>query len=353
MELQNIVRSFIPDRDILSIKPYGNGHINSTYKVVFSNSQNEYILQKINTNVFKSPNDIIQNHFKIQSFFQSDNSELKIPHLIPTKEKEYLFTDENKDVWRLMNFIKDSYSIEVLTKNAQAYEAGKAFGWFLNQFSNVNPLEFKEAIKDFHSLTFRLNQFNDAILKDSANRLSKVLNIVDFYKDRELKLMQIEDLIQNKEIPVRLVHNDTKINNLLYRDHKAVAVIDLDTVGPGTIIFDYGDALRTICNTKAEDENDIETVGFNMEAFECFTKGYLEKTKTVLTDAETETMHMAPVYMTFIMGIRFLTDYLNGDVYYKTNYDNHNLIRSLVQKQLIEKMENRIDELKSIIDKYK
>ena len=140
MELNNIVKQFIPDKDILSIESYGKGHINSTYKIVFANSQNEYILQKINTDVFKIPEDIIKNHFKLQSFLDPENSELKIPYLIPTKENEYLYQDENNDVWRLMNFIKDSYSIEVVTENNQAYEAGKGYGWFLKRFFKLNAI---------------------------------------------------------------------------------------------------------------------------------------------------------------------------------------------------------------------
>lgn len=353
MELENIVQRFVPNKEILILKPYGNGHINSTYKVSFVNCEKEYILQKINTEVFKSPDILIQNHLKLQNLFNHSKNEIQIPYLIPTIEKEYLVRDEDNDVWRMMNFIQDSYSIDVVKQNDQAYEAGKGFGWFLDKCFDANPSIFKEAIKDFHSLSFRLDQFNDAIIKDKAKRLSSILDIVDFYKDRELVLRQIEDLIQDDELPVRVVHNDTKINNLLFREDKAVAVIDLDTVGPGSVIYDYGDSLRTICNTKAEDENNIESVDFNLSAFESFTKGYLEKTKSKLTETELQTLHMAPKYMTYIMGIRFLTDYLNGDVYYKTKYADHNLVRGLVQKRLIERMETRLNELISIIDKYK
>ena len=349
MDLNKIVKCFIPDSDVLYIKPYGNGHINSTYKVAFSKSENEYILQKINTNVFKCPDDIIQNHFKLQECISSDHENFKIPHLIQTSDNKYLYRDENQNVWRLMNFIKDSYSIDIVTENEHAYEAGKGFGWFLKEFTKVNPSDFKEAIKDFHSLSFRLKQFNDAINKDSANRLLEVKEFVNFYKERVEKLLQIQEEIKNNEIPTRVVHNDTKINNLLFRDNQAVAVIDLDTVGPGTVVYDYGDALRTICNMAAEDEKDLSKVGFNIEAFRAFTIGYLNQTKSILNINELNYLHLAPIYMTFIMGIRFLTDYLNGDIYYKINYNNHNLVRSKVQMKLIECMETRSEEMKLII----
>ncbi len=353
MEPRSIANNFIPNRSVLSIEPFGNGHINSTYKVVLKAYENEFILQKINTKVFTSPENIIQNHFKLQTFLSSQNSEFKIPHLLPTTENKYLYVDENNDAWRMMNFIKDSYSIEIVKDNNQAYEAGRGFGWFLNEFSNKPPSEFKEAIKDFHSLSFRLDQFNQAILKDNAKRLAGVIDVIDFYKDRERLLIKIEGLIQSGDIPLRISHNDTKINNLLFRNNKAVAVIDLDTVGPGSVIYDFGDALRTICNTSAEDETDIVKVKFNMESFEYFTKGYLEKAISSLTKLEIENLYIAPVYMTYIMGIRFLTDYLNGDVYYKTKFSEHNLIRCLVQKKLIEQMEIRKDEMNNIIYSYK
>jgi hypothetical protein len=352
MELIQIVNYFLPNWDVLHIKPFGNGHINSTYKVVLMDYENEFILQKINTKVFTSPENIIQNHFKLQTFLSSQNSEFKIPHLLPTTENKYLYVDENNDAWRMMNFIKDSYSIEIVKDNNQAYEAGRGFGWFLNEFSIKLPSEFKEAIKDFHSLSFRLDQFNQAILKDKAKRLAGIVDVVDFYKDRERLLLKIEELIRSGEIPLRISHNDTKINNLLFRNNKAVAVIDLDTIGPGSVIYDFGDALRTICNTAAEDEMNISKVNFNLESFEYFTKGYLEKARSILNKVEIENLYIAPVYMTYIMGIRFLADYLNGDVYYKTTFSEHNLIRCLVQKKLIEQMEIRKEEMINCINSY-
>ncbi|PLX21871.1 MAG: aminoglycoside phosphotransferase, partial [Marinilabiliales bacterium] len=330
--------------------PFGNGHINATYKVEILNSDVSFILQKINTNVFTNPQNIVHNHLAIQkSIIPAD---IEIPHLIRSNKGKFLYLDENHNIWRMMNFIKNSYSVEIVEDRDQAYEAGKGFGWFLKACSGLNPSIFYEAIQDFHSLTFRLNQLNEAITKNKSNRVSDSKSIIGFYKEREHKLLELEESFETNKIPVRVVHNDTKINNLLYRNKKAIAVIDLDTVGPGNVFFDYGDAIRTITNTADEDEKDLSKVDFNLEMFESFTKGYLLQTKSVLVDKELNLLAYAPFYMTFIIGIRFLSDYLNGDIYYKTKYPKHNLTRSLVQRKLIEKMESKFESMQYIIEKY-
>lgn len=350
MELKQIVNHFISDKIIQDIQPFGNGHINSTYKISFKNSGIEYILQKINTSVFKPPAQIIQNYIKLQKIFKQNTGELIIPHLISSSEKSHLYIDKNGNAWRMMNFIKDSYSVEVIQNQKQAYKAGKAFGWFLRGLSNASPVEFYEAIKDFHSLSYRMRQFNHSIDENKAHRLNEATEIVNFYKNKSARLLEIENLIIENKIPTRIVHNDTKVNNLLFKGSEVIAVIDLDTVGPGTVLYDYGDALRTIGNNCAEDERNFKKVDFNIDFFQSFTKGYLEQTKHLLSTKEKEFLHMAPIYMTFIIGIRFLTDYLNGDMYYKTDYDDHNLIRSKVQKKLIEQMELNLKLMKEIVD---
>jgi hypothetical protein len=165
-------------------------------------------------------------------------------------------------------------------------------------------------------------------------------------------LLQIEISLTKDKIPLRVVHNDTKINNLLFRNKKAAAVIDLDTVGPGVVLFDYGDAIRTITNTAAEDEKNLSKIDFNITSFESFTKGYLEQSKSVLCLKEKSLFFHAPIYMTYIIGIRFLADYLNGDIYYKTEYPEHNFVRSSTQKALIERMESKSQSIKQILERY-
>ena len=346
MDLNRIVKFFLPNHSIKSVEPFGNGHINSTYKVVLSNSV-EYILQKLNTQVFTNPKRIVENHHRIRDSIQFEG--IEIPVLSRTKQGGYLYVDKDNRIWRMMNFIKDSYSIEVVKNEDQAFEAGRAFGWFLNACSNLESSSFHEVIKDFHSIQFRYKQLNEATQQDIANRVSGAKELIKFYKEREKELVDVEELIRTKKIPLRVVHNDTKINNLLFRNKKSIAVIDLDTVGPGSVLFDYGDAIRTITNVTAEDEKDLTKINFNIRTFKSFTKAYLEETRNILTEKEKEILYIAPFYMTVIMGIRFLADYLNGDIYYRTEYNEHNLIRSRVQKTLIEKMDFNLKQIKYTI----
>ncbi len=343
---KDIVQHYFPSNTIKEIKPYGNGHINDTYKLIMDNGKN-YILQRINKNVFPAPEAIADTHLRLMEVFNNeDNKGVGIADLLPNTSGSYLVDG----CWRLTTFIENSYSLEVVKEDWQAYETGWAFGNFAEKCSTLDVGKFQEAIKDFHKLSFRLIQLEDAIEANLAGRLDDVKDIVEFYKNRELKLRNIESLINSGKIPLRVVHNDTKINNLLFRDKNAVAVVDLDTVGPGILYYDYGDALRTSANNALEDEKNLDLVSFNISAFEAFTKGYMNQVKHIISDAEKEYFYLAPVLMAYIMGIRFFADYLNGDTYYKTSYDEHNLVRAKVQKKLIESMEENQDLMKKIID---
>lgn len=342
---EKIIKSYFPKNTIKELALFGNGHINNTYKVTVENMPIDYVLQQINTNVFPNPQGIVENHIRLKKVFNENKSEIEIADIIPDTSGSYLVKGE----WRLTSFIKNSHSIEVVKEDWEAKETGRAFGLFAKTCSTLNPNDFSEAIKDFHKLSFRLKQLNEAIENDEAKRFESVKDIVDFYKNRESQLNNIEALINSGKIPIRVVHNDTKINNLLFKGNKAAAVIDLDTVGPGILYYDYGDALRTSANTAVEDEKDLSLVSFNLSAFEAFTKGYVSQVKPIVSESEKEYFYMAPVLMTYIMGIRFLADYLNGDKYYKTEYSEHNLIRAKVQKKLIESMEENQEAMKKII----
>lgn len=347
--LENIVKKFFPYHLTARIHAFGNGHINDTYKVELRNEAGSYILQRINTNVFSEPEILIDNHLQLQKQLQYKGHSLCIADLAPTMTGKYLFRDEKGNYWRMTSFIPNSYSIDTVNENWQALEAGKGFGWFAKVCSNLNTSLFKEAIPNFHSLSFRIGQFNKAINENILGRLDLVIELIEFYKKREASLLRVEGLIAQGLIPQRILHNDTKINNLLFRDNKVIAVVDLDTLGPGNILYDYGDALRSCANTAAEDEKDLSKVGFNICTFKCFTQGYLSQARTILTNQEEKNLYIAPNLMTYIMGIRFLTDYLNGDIYYKTAYTHHNLVRSMVHRRLLEDIEFNEEKIKSII----
>jgi hypothetical protein len=348
--LHEIVKQFFPAQQINKIAEFGNGHINTTYKLSLTGIAEEFILQKINTGVFKNPTALAETHWRLQEVFFIEDQPVKIARLIPTSNGTLLYTDIDGQFWRMTSFIEDSYTIEVIAEDWQALEAGSAFGCFVRICGIFNADSFQEAIRDFHRLSFRIKQLDEAIANNAAGRYNEVQNIVEFYKARQDQLSRIENLVDEGKIPLRVVHNDTKINNLLFRGNKAVAVIDLDTVGPGILCYDYGDALRTSASTGAEDEPDPMKIDFNMNAFAAFTKGYLQQVRSIAGACEAQYFYLAPRLMTFIMGIRFLADYLNGDVYYKTKHARHNLDRSLVQKKLIESMEGMESEMKAVIE---
>jgi hypothetical protein len=348
--LPDIIKHFFPNDNVVDVKPFGHGHINTTYKLELESTGDCYILQKINTDVFKDPHGIAATHERLQNQIAWDQHFIEIAKLIYTCDGKPLFVDADGGVWRMTSFVDDSYTIDVVEETWQATEAGRAFGCFAFVCNALKVHEFKESITDFHRLPFRIKQLDDAIAANAAGRYDKVKHIVDFFKDREKQMSYIEQLVDSGEIPLRVVHNDTKINNLLFRGSKAVAVIDLDTVGPGILYYDYGDALRTSANTAEEDEKDLSKVSFNMDAFAAFTKGYMEQVSPILSAHEEKYFYMAPFLMTYIMGIRFLADYLNGDVYYKIVHADHNIDRCMVQKKLIESMEQNEAKMKETIN---
>lgn len=349
--LQEIVNQFFPYHQVANIQAFGNGHINDTYKVDLRGEADSYILQRINTQVFPDPEGICDTHLRLQEVFSKQKADVVIADLIATSTGKYLYRASDGGAWRMTSFIRNSYSVDVVEEKWQAYEAGKGYGWFAKACDILDAKSFKEAIRDFHKLSFRLKQLHDAIDQNLAQRLDSVKSIVDFFLAREDKLRQIESMLEAGLIPLRVVHNDTKINNLLFTEKRAAAVIDLDTVGPGIIFYDYGDALRTSANMAAEDEKDLDKVGLNLMAFTAFSQGYIAQVKSILNRHEEENLYLAPVLMTYIMGIRFLADYLNGDVYYKIAHKEHNLDRCKVQKKLIESMESHQQAMQQVIEK--
>ena len=367
MNHKETIDAFFPGREVIRVREYGNGHINDTFKLEIKGSATAYILQRINTDVFKNPHGIIANHVRLQQAFHAggnspespagkdgmvipgERNGLVIPALLAAKNGDYLHTGSDGSVWRVMAFIPETRSLELVEEEWQARQAGMAFGWFARVCSDLDPTVFEEAIPDFHRLSFRLRQLEDAIENNRAKRLEQVRETVDFFRLRAAALGKVEELADRGEIPLRVVHNDTKINNLLFRGKKAVAVIDLDTVGPGSLFYDYGDAIRTGANAAMEDERDSRKAVLVPTAFEAYTRAYMKQIRSVATPAEKTWFHLAPVLMTYIMGIRFLADFLNGDTYYKTAYADHNLIRAKVQQALISDMESRAAWMQDII----
>ena len=347
--LEEIVKRFLGrDKHIKSIRPFGSGHINDTYKV--ETSGGNFILQRINHKIFKDIEGLSWNIMLINEYINRNeqNFDLKIPEFYSCCGDYY--TGWQGNYWRLMSFIEDSKSYDLVPNEAIALEGGKAYGKFVKILSGFPVNDLKETIPQFHDIDFRLKNFEDAVDKDIAGRVKQTQAEIDFIRQRASKMYSILQLGIAGKIPVRVTHNDTKINNVLFnRNDKAIAVIDLDTVMPGYVHYDFGDAIRTFTNTANEDEPDLSKVGINMEYFKAFARGFLSETKDILTPAEKNHLAFSAQLMTYIIGMRFFTDYLSGDTYFKTAYPEHNLVRARAQFKLLESMEMHYDEMKDFI----
>ena len=353
-ELQEIFEKFAISDKFLEANPFGNGHINDTFLVATSNSK--YILQRLNHHVFKNIEKMNQNiisaltHFDKQDNLSETKRFRKLEISLTNEGKSY-FLDKNGSFWRVMNFVDNSISFDVTAKPEIAYQAAKAFGYFQKQIIELNPDNFFPVIEDFHNLEMRLKTFEKVLAENAQNRnnlANAEIEIVESHRDISEKLTQ---LLDTKKIPIRVTHNDTKINNvLLDKDSlEGIAVIDLDTIMPGTILFDFGDMIRTFSSPAAEDEVDLSKVVLRKDIFKAMAKGYISELKDVLTKSEIDNLVFGGKILTFMIGLRFLTDFLEGDIYYKTSKKNHNLIRCRTQFKLLHEIEQNELELNSII----
>ena len=354
---KEIVNNFSINGSIYEITAFGNGHINDTYLV--KTSDNDYILQRKNHLVFKDVPAMmdnivrVSNHIK-QKLIQSGISDIErrvFSHLT-TQDDKYFYKDSQGNYWTLCKRILNSKSIESIENPHQAWLTGKAFGQFQNQLADLPKPDLNETIIDFHNIEFRYKNFRKAIQYNYNNRLELIKEEVDFALMLEDEMHTLLDAQNAGKIPIRITHNDTKINNVLFDENNNVlCVIDLDTVMPGLIHFDFGDAIRTGASTAAEDENDISKMTIDLQRFEAFAKGYIEETKAVLNDLEIELLPHSAKFMSFIMGLRFLTDFLDGDVYYKIKFADHNLTRARAQFKLVKEIGKNESAMKDIVYK--
>lgn len=349
-DFYTIVSRFRTEGEIVHAFPYGSGHINDSYKV--TTRKKNYLLQRVNDSVFKDVPGLTGNIIKVTDFLsdQLTDDRMKVLKTIPTHTGNYYFRDEEGGYWRLFDFIEGSRSFDRVENPDLAFEGGKAYGWFLRMLDGFPVNQLIDTIPHFHNISFRLNNFRNAVKKDVSARASGVRKDIAFAEERAEQMNLIWKLGSEGKIPMRVTHNDTKINNVLFdEDNRAVCIIDLDTVMPGFVHYDFGDAIRTFTNTADEDEQDFSRVRMDLTLFEAFSNGFLSETKAILKPAELETLAFSAKMMTYIIGIRFLTDYLEGDIYYKTKYPDHNLVRARVQFSLIESMEAQFEKMQEII----
>ena len=343
--LKEVFNKFNHNSEFLSHSELTSGHINDTYLVKTVNGIN-FVLQRINHGVFKDVPGLISNKVKVSKHLQKKLEHLstyelnrKVLSFVETTTKNYYYKDNEGNYWNLMVFIDNSVTFETVKNKDVAYEGGKLIGDFLNLTSDFDASKLIAVIPKFHDMAFRFSQFEDALKVASKKRLEKAKKYIDIVWNLKGEMHIIQHLKESGAIKLRVTHNDTKISNILFdKNNKGLCVIDTDTVMPGVVHYDFGDAIRTICNVTAEDETDLERVNFNLEYYNAYTKGFLEAVELTLTPTELKYLPLGAKTMIFIMALRFLTDFLNGDIYYKTKYPEHNLDRAKNQFKLIESM---------------
>lgn len=351
-KLEHICNQFKIGIKVNAVIPYGSGHINDTFKVDVGNKN--FLLQRINHSIFKNIEGLTSNIQKVTQHlsYKVKSEKLKVGVLtaVETINGDFVCRDNEGSYWRMFLFIENSTSYDLVTRADLAFEGAKAYGQFLRLLDNFPAEDLVETIPQFHDIQFRLDNYYQSINKDYAKRVGDVQKELDFVNSRAKEMKHIHYLGENQLIPLRVTHNDTKINNVLFNSlDEGICVIDLDTVMPGYVHFDFGDAIRTFTNTADEDEKDLSKISMNMEYFKAFSSGFLSEMKNVLTETEINTLAFSAKLMTFIIGLRFLTDYLDGDIYYKTKYPEHNLTRARVQLKLLESMEEQFEEMDRVI----
>ncbi len=350
--LKFIFEQFDQSEQFENYSELASGHINDTY-LIKSSDKKHFVLQRINEGVFKDIPGLIANKVMVSKHLQNkfkhlpeDELKRRVLTFIGTKKGAFYYRDKEGNFWNMMVYIQGGITFETVNNLEIAYEGGKLFGEFLNLTSDFNAEKLIEVIPDFHNMAFRYGQFELALKEASQQRLEQAMSYIELVEVMKDEMHVLQKLKDTGKIKLRVTHNDTKISNALFDfNKKGLCVIDTDTVMPGIVHYDFGDAIRTICNTAAEDEKDLSLVNFNINFYKAYVKGFLEKTKSSLTVLEIKYLPLAAKSMVFIMALRFLTDFLNDDIYYKTEYAEHNFDRSKNQFKLIDSMSKHFKEI--------
>lgn len=362
--IRNILNNYNIPGVLLEVKQISTGNINKTYIVKYNDNDKEkrYLLQKINNGVFKNPYELMQNIENVTNHIKNklisiNDKEHEVLQVIKTKNNEALcpVKENGEDIsyYRIYNFIENSVSYDNSQDSIIVYNTGKAFGNFTKMLSDY-PIEcLNETIKDFHNTKKRYEKLVSDVKEDKENRVQDVYKeIFEIIKRRKICSLIMNELT-NETIPYRVTHNDTKVNNVMMNKITGdyLAVIDLDTVMPGSFLFDYGDGIRSTCSTAKEDETDLTKVSINLSTFKSYTDGYMSEMANYLKPREVELMGESIRIITLELAIRFLNDYINGDTYFKTEYANHNLDRTRNQIALVKDIERKLDFINDYIEK--
>lgn len=358
-EIKTAFEAFQRGGEIVSVNQITAGLINATY-LVETDKKEKYILQKINTFVFKSPEKLMENivgvtkHLSDKIKAAGGDCYRETLNFLPAGDK-YFYRDAEGGAWRMYIYVDNALTYNK-PKNSDTFKsAGSSFGKFMKLLADYPAETLNETIVNFHYTPARYENFLKAAEADVKGRRAEVQKEISFVTDRKADTHKLTDLIEKGALPLRVTHNDTKLNNVLFDmdSDKSICVIDLDTIMPGLSLYDFGDSIRSGANTGAEDEADLSKVGIDLSLFEAYVDGYLSETADSLTDSELQNLAFGAKLMTFECGMRFLTDYLDGDVYFRTAYEGHNLVRARNQFALVADIEKHMDEMNAIVMKYK
>ena len=348
---------------VMNAVRYGSGHINDTFLMTLrkdDETEGRVILQRMNKSIFTQPVELMENIMGVTSFLREriiengGDPDRETLNVIPTKDGKPYFIDSEGEYWRCYKFIEDATSYDQVENPEDFYQSAVAFGNFQRLLADYPAATLHETIKGFHDTKARFEVFKKAVADDVCGRAASVKEEIDFYLSHEDVANVFGDLLEKGELPLRVTHNDTKLNNIMIDNetHKGICVIDLDTVMPGLAMNDFGDSIRFGASTAAEDEKDLNKVWCDMDLFDIYTKGFIEGCAGRLTEKEIELLPMGAKVMTFECGMRFLTDHLQGDTYFKIHRENHNLDRARTQMKLVQDMEAKWDIMNEIVKKY-
>lgn len=359
--IKEIVDKFCVHGEVIKIEMINKGYINRTYRIQTLSERghiHQYILQRINTNVFPDPDALMSNFETVTNQLYLN---LRLPgqhvrgwaqRLKPTKDGGIYFEDD-KGAWRVMTYFDNVYSLDIPDTPKTFYYAGVSFGRFIKAVSPLDISDIKVVIPNFHNTKSRYLDLEKVIEKDPVGRVKEVEREIEFVRARTEMFSKISDALSSREIPTRICHNDCNLNNILFDEqtHLPVAIIDLDTVMPSSPLYDYGDSMRIGTNTAKDDEKDLDKVSCDLELYEMYARGYLEACGDILTKKELELLPYASLIITAEDGIRFLMDHIDGDTYYHIDYPGQNLDRCRTQLKLLEDMEKKLPEIKRILQR--
>ncbi|MBD5458557.1 MAG: aminoglycoside phosphotransferase family protein [Lachnospiraceae bacterium] len=362
--IEEAIEQFAVNGRLTERCPYGNGHINDTFLLVYETpegAKKQYILQRMNHNIFKNPQQLMENVVNVTKYLremiilQGGEPDRETLNVIKTRDDRNYYQDSGGNYWRMLLFIERTICLEKVESAKDFYDSAVAFGNFQRMLADYPAEKLHETIPNFHNTPSRFLDFQRAVNEDKMGRAAFAKAEIDFALERKADTSVLTALLAGGQLPLRVTHNDTKLNNILFDEssRKALCIVDLDTVMPGLSHYDFGDSIRFGASTGEEDEKDLSRIELDLYLYEVFTKGYLEGCGGRLTDKEIEMLPMGAKLMTYECGIRFLADYLEGDIYFKIHREGHNLDRARTQFKLVADMEAKWDDMRAIVEKYR